>query len=491
LDDLFPAEPLIDEQARKLVQFYRLGLDGLRVCRRGQLMGPKGVGKSPEGARWSLAEHSGPVVFDGWDADGEPVGRPWDKPVVQIAAVSEEQADNTYGALLELLTSDDGRAGDMLGLDVGVTRILRRGQPAARIDAVTASAGTREGQRVTFGLLDETHLWTRTNGGHRLAGTIRRNAAKMGGTTVETTNAYDPSTESVAQATDEAAEKAARGVWQWRPKGPAVGSLANRRDVKRALRVVYEGAHWIDLDRLIDEMHDPDTTEADARRFYLNETVRSHDAAFDPDSWAGCATPGEVVADREPVALGFDGARFHDATALVACRISDGHMWLVECWERPTIEDDEVWSVPTHEVSAAVAAAFDRWKVVRMYADPPYWQDELDSWAGEHGEMVKEWWTTRTKAMCWAVRRFHQAVEAGDLTHDGGDTLARHVTAAQRRSTNVRDDDGRFMWTVEKESPKSPRKIDACVAAVLAYEARGDAVAAGEGKRRKAGAWAF
>lgn len=474
-DELWPDELLIDEQVRKLVHWYRVDGNGRRAHRRGQMMGPKGVGKSPEGAKISFGELSGPVVFDGWDADGEPVGRPWDKPVVQIAAVSEDQGENTYGALLELLTCDDGRVADEFNLDAGQTRVLRRGQPAARIDAVTANAGTREGQRVTFGLLDETHLWAKHTGGHRLAATIRRNAAKMGGTTLETTNAYDPNLQTVAQLTDEAVEQGSEGIWQWKPQAPHVGSLANRRELRSALRKVYEGAHWVDVDRLIDDIHDPDTAEDDARRYFLNEIVKTADSAWEPEKWADLVGAEKIVADREPVALGFDGARFHDATALIGCRLSDGHLFVVDIWETDGTDD---WQVDALEVDAAVRGALEQYDVVRMYGDPPFWQDEMARWASDY-PTVHEWWTNRNKPMVWAIRRFTEGITGATLSHDGDSRLAEHVANARRRSTNIRDDEGRFMWTIRKASAKSKLKIDAAMAAVLAVEARGDALATG------------
>jgi hypothetical protein len=44
------------------------------------------------------------------------------------------------------------------------------------------------------------------------------------------------------------------------------------------------------------------------------------------------------------------------------------------------------------------------------------------------------------------------------------------------------DEDERPLWILRKERPDSPKKIDAAMAAVLAWEARNDAIAAGEGK---------
>src|SRR5690606_41938156 len=99
------------------------------------------------------------------------------------------------------------------GLGLGVTRVRTRN---GVLQPVTASASSREGQRLTAAILDEPHLWTATNGGHRLAGVLRRNLGKMGGRSIETTNAWAPGEDSVAELTamyaDKIAEQAADGV---------------------------------------------------------------------------------------------------------------------------------------------------------------------------------------------------------------------------------------------------------------------------------------
>src|SRR5690349_9740910 len=73
-------EPLIftGEQALDLVEWYRLDpRTGRFVHRRGASRRSKGRGKSPVEAAKAIAELAGDVLFDGWDAAGEPVGRPW------------------------------------------------------------------------------------------------------------------------------------------------------------------------------------------------------------------------------------------------------------------------------------------------------------------------------------------------------------------------------------------------------------------------------
>jgi hypothetical protein len=489
LDEVFWWMPCTNEQVRKLVECYRIDpATGGRMYRRAQFMGPKGCGKSPEAAKFALAELCLDVVPDGWDAGGDPVGKPGSKPSpwVQIAAVSLDQTDNTYGALQELLTEHDGQASDVLGLDCGDTRTVKRANHRSRIDKVTAASGTREGQPITAAILDETHLWTPTTGGRNLARVIRRNAGKMDGFTLETTNAYDPALNTVAQATDDAAIAGADGIYQWKPQVPHMPSLANRREVTSALRKLYVDCHWTNPLRLWAEMADPDNTEADNRRFYLNEVWAGADAAWDEPTWDALRHPDGLVQppDRDRVAIGFDGARFHDATALVGVRLEDRHEFLIRAWEKPLDTEDDDWEVPGADVALAVEMAFDRWKVALAYCDPPYWEDEVDRWAGQFGP-VKKWWTNRPKPMAYSVRAFDQMLTAGGMTHDGNPTLTAHHLNAQKRATVIRDDEGRFLWTIQKKAPKSPQKIDARMAGLLAHEAAGDAIALGALKKRK------
>src|ERR1044072_7613557 len=73
-------QPLVftDEQALDLVEWFRLDpRTGRLTHRRGGSRGSKVRGKSPVEAAKAIAELAGDVLFDGWDAFGEPVGRPW------------------------------------------------------------------------------------------------------------------------------------------------------------------------------------------------------------------------------------------------------------------------------------------------------------------------------------------------------------------------------------------------------------------------------
>jgi len=66
----------------------------------------------------------------------------------------------------------------------------------------------------------------------------------------------------------------------------------------------------------------------------------------------------------------------------------------------------------------------------------------------------------------------HDAVTNRECSHDGSFALTRHMLNARRRAT-------RSGIQIAKEFPESPRKIDAAVAAILAWAARLEAVAKG------------
>lgn len=482
-------EPMVltDEQLRFLLWHYRLRpnakADAAKpsaafAYRRSQLVRPQKWGKGPLSAAIICAEANGPVLFDGWDANGEPVGVPWATPWIQVVAVSEDQTDNVWTALVPMIELGSLRA-DIP--DTGKTRInvAGHGGSAGLIEPVTSAHLSRLGQRLTFAVHDETHSWTKHNGGEKLADTQRRNLAGMGGRSIETTNAWDPSESSVAQITF---ENAPPDVFRDYPEPPK-GSIRNKRERRRILKAAYGDSWWVDLDRIESEIlellpRDPNQAE----RFFFNRIVAGADKAFDSERWAQLHDPDAGgIAEGRKVTLGFDGARRNDATGLVATDIETGHQVVVGVWERPReLDPDTDWEVPEADVNAAVEWAFDTWDVWRLYGDPPYWETPLDTWAGRYGEdRVVQWWTNRLKQMAFALKAYSNAQADGELSHDGHPKFAEHIANAVKHQTRMRDDDGSWLWVIRKENPKSAKKIDLAMAGCLSWEARGDAVRKG------------
>jgi len=484
--------PLVldDEQVRFICHAYRLREDGRRAVRRAFYSRPKGRAKSELAAMVACAEALGPVRFDGWDAHGDPVGRPVVAPTISCFATEQGQAGNTYEAIAYMLaTGEVFREYHLTDADVGLTRTLIPG--GGSITPETSGATSKDGGRETFVIFDETHLYV-LRVLKQLHATVRRNLGKRKASepwALETSTMYAAGEGSVAEETHAYAARLAElgrddGLLFDHREGPWVEDLQHDdAGLRAALTYAYgDAVGWMDLDRIMAEVRDPQSTEEDSRRFWLNQATRTADSWMDRRHWDAVGSP-EVLAADELVTLGFDGSVFDDSTALVAARVSDGKLFPLGVWERPEGPIGNGWQAPAEEVDAAVAAAMATFQVWKLYADPPYWQDALARWAKEWPSTVVEWWTNRDRAMAAAVERLETAVRvelaAGtNAIHNADPTLARHVGNARRKVT-------RSGVLLRKEFQKSPKKIDAAMAAILAYEARGDAIAAGATKRKR------
>jgi phage terminase large subunit-like protein len=485
---------LYPEQEDFVLRYYEINpRTGKRRFRRGVISRPRGWGKSPFLAALAIVEALGPVVPDGWDADGQPVGKPWSEvrtPLVQIAAVSETQTKNTWVPLLEML---DGPVLDAYpGLEPLDTFV---NLPRGRIEPITSSARTVKGNKPVFAVLDQTEEWVKSNGGPRLAQTMRINAAKVGGTTIESPNAFIPGEGSVAEESAQfwakIREGKARddGLYYDHREAPPETDLEDRVSLLSGLAYTYgdsadrNGGH-VDLDTLVATIWDPSTDVQVARADFLNQITHASDSWLSQPEWAACSAPGTVVADRDVIVLGFDGSRRRnrgvtDATALMGCRVSDGHLFQLRVWEQPEGPGGDLWQVPVGEVLAEVDEAFRRFKVIGMYADPAKWESHIAAWEAKYGPQLLvahpiEWWMTGGRALqiVRATRSFHDAVTDQELTHDGSSALMRHVLNARRRES-------RSGIQIAKAHPDSSRKIDAAVASILAWQCRLDALAKG------------
>ena len=462
----------------------------------GREMIPTGnSGKGPAAATIVAAEAVGPTQFAGYAAPGdvyrcsehgcdcgwifayeagEPMGGRHPSPLIQLTATSEDQVDNVYRPLQAMIKL--GPLSELMKVREGFIRILGSADDPDldRIDVVTASANSRLGNPISFALQDETGLYTATNKMRRVAETQRRGAAGMGGRTMETTNAWDPAEQSVAQTSF---ESTAGDVWKYYRAPPVGLSYRNKRERRKIHAHVYAGSPWVDLDSIEAEaaeilLSDP----SQAERFFGNRIVATSDAYFDAEAWNACADPETVVPDGAIVCLGFDGSQYDDWTTIRARWVTDDGMFGFT----PTFADGAptYWNpadfggeVPRGEVQAAVEELFDRFHVARFYLDPELWYSEIDEWSARYGEKrVVQWPTHRTRPMAAALERLRTDVSTGSLSHDGDQTVAVHVRNARR----VRRTGGIVIG-----KPNDHQKIDLVMADALAHEAAADARTAG------------
>jgi phage terminase large subunit-like protein len=229
-------------------------------------------------------------------------------------------------------------------------------------------------------------------------------------------------------------------------------------------------ASWQTLDLLRERHESPSMLPWQWARFACGIWVGAEEWWVSGEEWDACSEAEHELRPGDEITLGFDGARLGDATALVACRMEDGLLVPLGVWEPPPNARD--WETPVGSVDAAIHDAMERYAVRRSYFDPPLWQSEIDEWAREYGDTVLRYNTNRTRMMA-ATERFRTDVLAGRVKHSGDATLTRHVLNCQVR-------EARGGYWLRKNYAGSPDRIDAAVAAVLAYEARADYLAGGE-----------
>lgn len=417
------------------------------------------------------------MLFDGWDASGQPIGKPWPTPWIQCTAVSEGQTDNVWRVLLPMI--ELGSLKNAIW-DTGQTRINLPG--GGRIEPPTSSALSRLGQRITFAAQDQAESWTERNSGLKLADTQRRNLAGMGGRFLETANAWDPRDGSVAQLTGESGEP---GVY-YDDVDPGTGSVRNKADRRRMLKRVYGDSWWVDRERVDSEIVAllARGESAQAERFFLNRKQAGDDAGFQPEMVDAGADVAHVPEPGTLVVVGVDGARFSDALAIIATEVEAKYQWAVGIWERPPDAPDD-YEHPLEEIDGAMHELHEQFHVWRTYVDPQYIDTLLERWQGRWGNRsVLPWYTNRPTQMGWSVRSFTADVGTGEWSYDGSDRFTAHLKNARKKRLAVYDDEHRQLHTLSKDRHDSPRKIDAAMAAVLSWEARGDAVAAGATVRR-------
>ncbi len=488
---------------------------------------PKGCDKSGLGARIALFEALGPCRFAGWArggevyedpwglgfryvyARGEPMGRQVLAPVIRCVATEEGQTANVYETIYFNLTGE-GSVDEELpplayvpGIDAGVERaLLPRG---GKILVSSSASSSKDGGKETFICFDESHLYN-TRELRQLYRTLTRNLRKRklidGTWFLETTTMFNPGEESMAEATFDQADALREGrIKRGRHRVLFDHRWGECRDVtdedalKKALREAYGDAmEWIDLDGLVDEFYDTRNVESDSRRYFLNARTSSSDAWIKEHVWAACKRANKALKPGDLVTLGLDGSVRDDATALVACRVTDGHIELIGLWEKPGGIEGEEWQVDREAVDARVSWAMRHFDVCGFYMDPAHWQDYADKFSAEFGELMQvkatarrplEWWTNRPTPMVAALERFAEAVEEQRITFTPaedraeGSREAELTLALTRHIINARIKEHRAGLLIRKDRPKSKKKIDAAMAAVLAYECTCDARAAG------------
>lgn len=468
---------------------------GRRRFKRCGISWPKGTAKSEFAAFIAAAElhPKGPVRCVGWDGNGNPIGGAVRDPYIPLVAYTEEQSDELcYAALLAIL--QESRAGK--AFDLGLERITRL-DGTGRAVSLAGAPNARDGARTTFQAFDEVHRWTRDSL-KRAYRTMLANVPKRfmaDPWTLEITTAFSPGERSVAEETMDYAKQIADGritdpVLFYFHRQASDACDASTDEGRRAGVIEARGpyfAAWADIDAIVGEYEDPNADRAYWERVWFNRPVQQGSRAFKLDEWRTAAVEPRVAPDKARICLGLDGNRDH-ATSLVAVELETGYVWPLRTWSRPSTAAE--WEVDGEEVAGTVQDAFERWRVVRMHSNPLAWESLTAELQGRYGKQVvfaTRTDTTRRRRWAFAVKAFNGAIRGTrvddehrrELTHGSDVVLTGHLVNCIRADTTMVDDDGRPLWLVRQDRPDSTNYIAAAKAAILAWEARSDAIAGG------------
>ena len=503
-----------DEQARFLLWWYAVDRQGRFIYRSGVLRRMKGWGKDPLAAALALAEVCGPVAFSHFDKNGNAVGKQRHAAWVQLAAVSQEQTKNTM-SLFPVMVSKDLKQD--YGLDVNKTIIYTA--EGGRIEAVTSSPHSMEGNRPTFVIRNETQWWVENVQGHEMAGVIEGNIKKSPGGVariLDICNAHIPGEDSVGERAWDAYQAVQAGMAvdvgmlydaleapadtpvseiPAKPRNPEDPDYerqmamhqAGLQKLREGLEIARGDSVWLDIDTIIESVLDVRNPVTESRRKFLNQVNASEDSWIAPTEWDACHDPQIRPLEKgDRITLGFDGSKSNDFTALVACRVEDAALFPIKIWNPESYGGE----VPRDDVDAMVHYVFAKYDVVAMRADVKEFEAYVDQWSAKYRKkMVVN--ASASSPIAYDMRanqkkfsldceRFLDAVLERELKHDGNTALRQHILNAHRHPTQ---------WetiSIRKASKDSSRKIDAAVCAVMAFGARQEVLMSKKNTSRKA-----
>lgn len=471
---------------------------GRRRFKRVGLSVRKGLAKTEKQALLAFCElhPDGPTRFDGWDASGNPVGRPVRAPYIPMLAVSVEQVEElAFGALSYIIA--EGPDADLF--DVSLERICRldeRGRADGKAVPLANSPGARDGARTTMNCFDEPHrlFLPRQIEAHK---TMDANLPKRpldDPWSLYVGTAGQPGQNSVMELVHAEALQISEGkidrpdlFYLYRTAGGDYDLVDKDERIRAVAEATGPAGEFGpgQFDEIASQWDRPGADKAFLERVWLNRWRKSGSQAFDMVKVEKLRRD-ELIPDGAFVVAGFDGARFRDSTGLTVTDVVTGRQMLLGCWERP--DTDEDWEVPEAEVTDLVTEMMARFDVWKLYCDPPYWWETVASWAARWPDQVLEWHTQVKSKIVPALLAYVDAIDTGAVTFAANphvEVLMQHLGHAARKELKTMDDEGRPQWILKKQDGRLEDKIDAAMSAVVSWQACVDARREGAKARPK------
>lgn len=421
----------------------------------------KGLRKSELMAQVVLAEFDGPVRFSGrwaqggevdeWGyvfSPGEPIGERVKSPEIPVVATTEEQAERLVWGVMRYVFQHTPLAA-RYEVQNDVIFFAGRQREAGWCYLIPPrNYHAADGAKPTFTPREEPHIWV-TDDLRRTADVMDRNQVKRQAAdpwTMDASTMYAPGEDSVLERSVKAIRAGVESILLDHRQASDDWDLQDDEQWLEAVREASGDAWpWTNISGIRDEWLDPEKTEADFRRYQLNQAVAVAERPFDGDSFDRFEdrrrTPGP--SPQTPIVLMLDGKLTRDATALIGWTVEDRpHLFLAGLWQRPPGVSVTDWSAPKDQVRARVAELWDSYRVVFIGGDfDQAWGPDLTAWRDDYGkDRVIHVPTRPGRLMGTAVERWEEEWNAGVVrstagqvtpwTHDGSPELRAHFAAA-------------------------------------------------------------
>jgi phage terminase large subunit-like protein len=237
------------------------------------------------------------------------------------------------------------------------------------------------------------------------------------------------------------------GFWWW--EAPTDCDIKSRVAWKKANPNIAEGL--LDPDDM--DTATKQTTESAFRRWRLNQWVRTQESWLPAGAWERSLSELELEPSL-PIWVGIDMALKHDSIAVVIAQPQDERVVL-----RAKIWQPKEEGVDVAEIEAYLREVHQAYQVAEFAFDPAYFQRSAEALADDGLPMV-EFPQTGARMIPACGQTYEQIVQ-GKIAHDGSPTFTDQVLSAAQRMTDAG-------WRLSKN--KSKRKIDACIAMVMAVD---------------------
>jgi phage terminase large subunit-like protein len=196
------------------------------------------------------------------------------------------------------------------------------------------------------------------------------------------------------------------------------------------------------------------TAELAFRRYRLNQWTRASDSWLPAGAWDACRDDSAQFDPSLPFWAGLDMALKHDTAALVTAQEQDGRY----------VVRSQVWKPrgSVLDVQAIEQAVRDLHRTGQLQGctyDPAYFERSAQILADDGVPMIE--FPQTAQRMNPACGNAYELISSQRVAHDGDPTLTDHVLSAEPRASG----EG---WRLSKG--KARRKIDACIALVMALD---------------------